>query len=259
MSIEFDKIALEGDAQQALETLKSNKVFTDYIIEAVRNREDAVRVSEQSKTNEYKAKVDEFRQTNIGLKEQLEKFNGFDPDEYKRLKLLGSTAEAASERIKSLELDFQAQLKGRDSKIEEYEKSFEVLKQARADDAFRFDAHTAISAVNMNNKQSPIHDGATPLVVEKAMAARRVTADGRIIMMDGDKEFTTDKGIGSLEDWINTVCRRNYPFLFKQPSGGGAVGSGYSGGAGNKTITRAEFDSLPADKKADVARNYKIV
>ena len=256
MTINFDNIQLEGDAAAALDALKSNEAFTKYLAESVSNREEAVRQSAAAEFEPLKKKVDEFRNNNLTLQQQLEKFKGFDADEYKRLKSLGSDANAAAEQIKRIELEYKGQLEGKDGKVQELSQQLEQLNQARVDDAFRFDAQAAIQRHNMKNKAVSVEDGAEALLIEKMMQSRKMI-DSKIVMLDNGREFTTDAGIGSIDDWVNVVARREYPFLFKKPVGGGAPGS--SGGAGSKQMTRSEFDAIsdPA-RRSEIARTYTI-
>lgn len=257
MTIEFDKIELEGDAAEALKTLLANETFTKYISDSVANREQAVRTTASADVEPLKLKIDEFRATNVTLKEQLEKFDGFDPDEYKRLKSLGSDAQAANEQIKRMEIEHKGQIDGLSTQNDSYKTQVAELEQKGVDNEFMFDARSAISRHNMTNKTVALEDGAEETLVHKMMQSRKVI-DNKIIMLDNGTEFTTDAGIGSLDDWVNVVGRRDFPFLFKKPAGGGAPGSNTSG-AGSKQMTRSEFaaESDPV-RKSEIARTYTI-
>lgn len=258
MSINFDKIELEEKSAEALKHLQGDEAFMKYVSDAVSNREEAVRLAEQNEAKKYKTKADEFRTTNVQLKEQLEKFNGFDADEYKRLKSLGSDVNAANEQMKRMELEWQGRFDGVVAERDEAKNENMALKKQVDEDAFKFDAQLAISRHNAKYKAVAVQEGgAATDLIEKMMKSRKVI-DNRVVMLDNEKEFTTDSGIGSLDDWINTVGRRDFPYLFNQPAGGGATGS-TSSGAGSKQITRSEFDAISDPvRKSEIARTHTI-
>jgi hypothetical protein len=258
MTIDFKKIELDEDSAAALAILTGNEAFTSYVASAVTNREEAVRQTSQSDVAAQKLKVDEFRQNNLTLKEQLEKFDGFDADDYNRLKALGSGANAAGEKIKALELQHQGQMDGVLSENASLKTANGELTQKNQDDEFGFSAMHAISKHNSKYPGVSVQEGgAEKILIEKMMQSRKVI-DGKTVMLDNGREFTTDAGIGSLEDWINSVGRREFAFLYKTPVGGGASGSS-DGGAGSKQMTRSEFDAIndPA-RRAVIARTYTI-
>ena len=261
MKINWDNIKLEGDAAKALELLKGTTAFTSYVDDAVTNREDAARQTVQSEADKHKAKVDEFRQTNIDLKEKLEKLDLSEEDiaEYERLKKLGSESGAAAEKLKALELEYEGKITAKDKEISTLKEEKTGLETRNNDNSFKFDVHKAIGEFHMDDKNKvKVADGAEATLIEKAMASRKLV-DGKVVMLQSDgKEFTTDKGIGSVKEWISEVGRQAYPFLFQSPSGSGASGD-TSSGAGDKTISRADFDAMtdPA-KKSEVARSHTI-
>lgn len=257
----WDDIKLEGEAAKALEVLKATTAFTTYVTTAISNREEAAKSTAQAKADEYKSKVDEFRQTNIELKEKLEKVSMSEEDvaEFERLKKLGSDSAAAAEKLRALELEYEGKLEAKDKELSTLKEDKTSLEQKNLDNSFMFDAHKAIGEFHMDDKSKiRLADGAEATLIEKAMASRKMV-DGKLVMLRPDgKEFTTDKGIGSLKEWISDVGREAYPFLFQSPSGSGASGD-TSGGAGDKSMTRAEFDGITDPvKKSEIALSHNI-
>lgn len=257
MTIEFDKIELSDEAAEALKLLKADKAFTDYVATSVQNREEAVRQSATAEVETLKGKVKEFRDTNLALKKDLERFDGFDAEEYKRLQSLGSDANAANERIKAMELEYRGVVEGLETENKTLKEAQAELAKAREDDAFRFEAQTAIQNHNAKFPTVAVKPKAATKLIEEMMRNQKVI-DGKRVMLDNGKEFTTDAGIGSVEDWINTVARRELDYMFDQPTGGGATGNS-TGGAGSKQMTRAEFTAISDPvKRSEVARTYAI-
>ena len=261
MSIEFDKIEFEeGEegqaAAEALKLLRGTEVFTNYVSTAVKAKEEAVRSSAVEEIAPLKEKIDEFRQTNITLKEELEKYDGFDADEYKRLKSLGSDAQAANEQLKRQELEHKGLLDGRDAKITALNTELDELKKGRQEDAFRFEAQAAIHRHNKNFEALAVEPGADAMLIKEMMESHKVV-DGKVVMLADGKDFTTDEGIGTIDDWINTYARKQYHFMFAKPTGGGAAGSN-SGGAGNKKYADMSEAERVALYKSDPVEFTKL-
>ena len=259
MTIDFTKIKLESDElKNALKLLLDEKAFTSYVAEAVTNREGAARSSAESEAKEAKAKVDEFRNTNVELNKKIEALNGVDLDEYERLKKVGGEAGAAAEKLRAMELEHKGVVDGLNEKITALTESESKLKEQNATDLFQFEVRNAIGEYNRDNDKVPVAAGAEHLLVEQALKNRKVV-DGKLVMLKADgSEFTTDSGIGTMSEWIGGPARESFPFLFKAPEGSGAPGNNSPKGD-SKTMTRQQFDSLPQHQKMEASQNHKIV
>lgn len=245
--IDFSNLKLEGEAAAALDALTQNEQFTGYLSEAVQNRTEASQA-------EVKARLKEFRDNNISLQQKLDGYAGIDVEEYKQLKALGGKGADVSK----LEEQFNQQLQGKADEAEELRQQLERLSQSVEQQKFTETARGAISQYNTANKTVSVVEGADGVLIDKIKANSKIV-DGKLIMLDNSgKEFITDSGIGTIDQWINQVARKEYPFLFNKPSGSGAAGS-ISSGAGAKTISRRDFDAISDPKKrAEVARTYTI-
>lgn len=257
MTIEFNKIELSEEGKAALDLLKADKAFTDYVATAVENREEAVRQSATADVEPLKKKIDEFRTSNIELKKKLDEVDGIDAEEYKRLKALGSDANAASERIKALELEYNGKLEGLTVERDTLKTENTELAQARKDDNFKFEAQHAINEHNTKYPTVAVKPKAQSKLIEEMMRSQKMIDDKRV-MLDNGKEFTTDAGIGSVADWINVVGRREFDYMYEVPAGGGAPGSGGNNN-GSKQMSRSQFDAIKdPTKRSEVARTYAI-
>lgn len=245
--IDFSNLKLEGEAAAALEALTQNEAFTGYISEAVQNRAEAAKL-------EVKSKLNEFRDNNIALQQKLDGYAGIDVEEYKQLKALGGKGADVSK----LEEQFNQQLQSKAAEAEELRQQLEQLNQSVEQQKFTDTARSAISKYNTANGSVSVTEGADGVLIDKIKASSKVV-DGKLIMLDNDgNEFITDSGIGTIDQWINQVARKQYPFLFNKPSGGGAAGS-TAGGAGAKTISRRDFDAITDPRKrVEVAKSYTI-
>ncbi len=277
MSIEFDGIDAEKlgeDGAAALALLKTNDAFKGYISETLTKREDAIRQSVSSeyepwkkKAEEASGKVNEFRENNLELVKKLDSFKDFDADEYRRLKSLGSDAKKASERLSVMEAEYQAQLKksneelqARESSIGELTGKLTEMQQRAEDDAFKFSAQEAIAKHNADKESVAVKPRAAAKLIEEMAKAKKIV-DGRLVMMNNGREFTTDSGIGSLYDWIDKVGRVEFDYMFEMPSGGGALGNnGANNGSGQKMMTRNQFEAITdSAKRAEVGRTHTII
>ena len=256
--LDFKNIKLESEEQQnALKLLLAEKAFTNYVSEAVTNREAAARSSAESEAKEAKAKVDEFRNTNVELNKKIEALNGVDLEEYERLKKVGGEAGAAAEKLKAMELEHKGVVDGLNEKITALTESESKLKEQNATDLFQFEVRNAISEYNRDSKV-PVAAGAEATLVEKALKHRKIV-DGKLVMLKADgTEFTTDSGIGTMTEWVEGPGREAFPFLYSAPEGSGAPGNNSPKGD-SKTMTRQQFDSLPQHQKMEAAKNHQIV
>jgi hypothetical protein len=248
---DFNEIKLDDEAKQAaLDALKEDETFTSYLSQAAQNRIEAATAAER-------AKLKEFRENNIQLKQQLESFNGVDPSEYKRLKSLGGDGD----KLGKLEEQFNLQLQSKQTELEQLRSQLSERESALKETAFNSQVMSAIDEYNSTSGARKLlnESGANEILLDKIKKSSK-EVDGKLVLLDNNgNEFITDSGIGTISQWIAKVAATKYPFLFNSPSGSGATGSN-SGGAGSKTISRIEFDAIkdPA-KRLEVAKTHKII
>lgn len=260
MLIEWDKIELEDDADKAaLSTLLKNKKFTGYVDTAVQNRVTAAEDPLKSKASELKTKLDEFRGTNVDLVQKLEKLSAVDLDEYNRLKKLGGDAQQNAKLLKDMETSHAAVVNGYKKKEDEWKSEKESLISKNNSALHTFDGHKGISEWAATSKDISIAAGADDMLLQQILTHSSYDpATKKTVLKNPDgTDFTTDSGMGSIKDWISTVGRKNWPFMFESPEGSGALGN--RGGANGKSITRADWDKIsdPA-RKAEVAKTFTI-
>jgi hypothetical protein len=178
-------------------------------------------------------KLDEFRQNNIALTNQLKRFEGIDPDTVKQL---------ADEKRK---LEEAAQLKAG-----EVDKVIDArLKSARADFdkhhgvvvAERDALHGRLTAIQID--QAVVNEatkrGLRPTAITDITARARNTfklVDGIPQAFDGEKIRPGKDGFSpmTLAEWVDALVS-DAPHLFEANAGSGAAGSG-GGAAMNRSV-----------------------
>jgi len=180
-----------------------------------------------------KSKLDDFRQTNITLTNQLKKFEGVDPDAVRQLAADKQRLED-EQRIKDGK--FQEVLDAR-------------LKSARADwdkqhgvvVAERDALHGRLSAVQIDQAvvteatKRGLRPTAIPDITSRARMAFKLV-DGVPQIFDGEKIRTGKDGFSpmTLAEWVDGLVG-DAPHLFEANAGSGAAGSG-GGAAGNRSV-----------------------
>ena len=177
-----------------------------------------------------KSKLDEFRQNNITLSNQLKKFEGIDPDAVRQLAADKQRLED-DQRLKDGK--FQEVLDAR-------------LKTAKADWDKQFSAVTAerdtllgrLSAIQIDQAvvTEATKRGLRPTAIPDITARARQTfklVSGVPQAFDGQTARMGKDGPMTLAEWVDALVS-DAPHLFEANAGGGAAGSG-SGGAGNRS------------------------
>lgn len=223
-----------------------------------------------------KAKIDEFRNTNLTLVEQqkelqkqLEQYKGIDPAKWKELKdkmssleekkLLdeGKLDEVFKMRTEALRHEFAAQLDQKDKKIKELEADKGKAYTER--DQFIIDAELRRAVDKPDfGFQSGVADLLKPQVLSefqyKEGKVARVKPDGSFHYgRNGDPE--------SLSEFLETIVKER-PYLTKSSNGGGAHPKQPQNLApGQKSMKRSEFDAIadPAQKMAVVKAGTAIL
>jgi len=179
------------------------------------------------------AKLDEFRQNNIALTNQLKKFEGIDPDAVRQL---------ADEKQR---LEDEQRLK--DGKFQEVLDA--RLKTARADWDKQHGVVVAerdvltgrLTAIQIDQAvvTEATKRGLRPTAITDITARARMTfklVDGVPQAFDGDAARYGKDGTSpmTLAEWVDALVS-DAPHLFEANAGSGAAGSG-SGGAGNRSV-----------------------
>jgi hypothetical protein len=86
-----------------------------------------------------------------------------------------------------------------------------------------------------------------------------VNSDGDVVAVNGEDVVLGKDGKTPLTpiEWAESL-RESAAHLWPKAQGTGAPGSGASGASGKKTITRAQFSSLPPADQAKAAREMTI-
>ena len=183
-------------------------------------------------------KLDEFRQNNITLTNQLKKFEGIDPDAVRSLRT--ATMKMEEEKRK---LEEAAQIKAG-----EVDKVIEArLKAARAEwdkthgvvVAERDALHGRLTAIQID--QAVVNEatkrGLRPTAIPDITSRARLNfklVDGVPQAFDGQTARMGKDGPMTLAEWVDALVS-DAPHLFEANAGGGAAGSG-SGGVGNRSV-----------------------
>ena len=179
------------------------------------------------------SKLDEFRQNNITLTNELKRFEGIDPDAVRQL-----AEENKSLRTATLSEDAKREM---DAQLKTAKSAFE--KQLAAVTGERDTLNGRLSAIQIDQAvvteatKRGLRATALPDITARARQSFKLVngvpqsfeADGQTARMgkDGVSPMT-------LAEWVDALVS-DAPHLFEANAGGGAAGSG-SGGAGNRSV-----------------------
>lgn len=188
-----------------------------------------------------KARVDEFRQSNVTLKQELEevraKFDGIDPEEVRQLKAEKQRLEE-ERQIKAGEAEkvFEGRIKTLKS---EFDKQVATLTGERDGLNSRLTAIQIDQGVTTAATKRGLRHTAIPDITARArLAFRLVNGAPRAFESDGQTVRYGRDGVTpmSLEEWVDTQVA-DAPHLFESNAGGGAAGTPAGGGTGaNRTV-----------------------
>lgn len=184
--------------------------------------------------------------------EKLKQFEGIDMEEIKALKEKARQAE--EERMRK-EGEFEKILERREA---EWKQKLEQVQQKYQDLEQRY------QKVAIDERLVSAFAKAGAVAPEEAAALTRSLAalddDGVYVLGDdGKTPLVKDGKRVSLEEFAQQWLEQRPHHRKAGPQGSGSPG-GSRGGAGDKIITRAEFDALAPDKQAEIAKGgYKIV
>ena len=176
-----------------------------------------------------KAKLEEFRQNNIALSNQLKRFEGIDPDAVRQLAEEKHKLEEAAQ-IKAGEVDkvLAARLKAELDKVHA-----PVVAERDA-------LHGRLTAIQID--QAVVNEatkrGLRATAITDITARARMTfklVDGVPQAFDGERMRTGKDGVSpmTLAEWVDALVS-DAPHLFEANAGGGAAGSG-GGVTGNRS------------------------
>jgi hypothetical protein len=207
-----------------------------------------------------KSKLDEFRDNNIAARKELDalrkQFEGVDPEKFREFaeldrqkrekKLLdaGELEKVFEERIGPMRSDHEKKLA---AVIAERDAATKRLDALLIDDALRAAALKA-----------GVLPAAADDVLFRGRSVFRLT-EGKATAYKGENPLYGKNGEPvTIDEWVSGLSE-SAPHLFAASTGGKAPNNANQGGTGAKTMTRAQWDALPAGEKANAARNYKIV
>jgi hypothetical protein len=178
-------------------------------------------------------KLDEFRQNNITLTNQLKRFEGIDPDTVRQLADDKRKLEEAAQ-LKAGEVDkvIDARIKAARA---EWDKTHGVVVAERDTLTSRLMAIQIDQAVVTEATKR----GLRPTAITDITARARQTfklVNGVPQAFDGDGQTARlgKDGPMTLAEWVDALVS-DAPHLFEANAGSGAAGSG-SGGAGNRSV-----------------------
>lgn len=170
-------------------------------------------------------RLDEFRNNNITLKKELEKFEGIDPLKYREMsekekKILEKKLIEAGEVDKVIEQRIAAMREDHDNKLKTVSSERDIL-QTRLSSVL-IDSHVKSAAIALGALPTAVDD-----VVLRAKATFQVK-DGNVVALNSKgeviygKDGTTPLGV---DDWVKAL-KTSAPHLFEGMKGAGASGGG---------------------------------
>ena len=186
-----------------------------------------------------KAKLDEFRSTNVALlKERDElktRFDGIDPDEVRKLAQEKKALEE-QQRLKAGEFDkvLEARLK---TARTEWDKQFSTVSAERDALNARLTSIQIDQAVVTEATKRGLRATAMPDIAARARNTfKLVNGVPQAFEADGQTARVGKDGVTpmTLAEWVDAQVS-DAPHLFESNAGGGAAGNG-SGGVGNKSV-----------------------
>src|ERR1035437_788323 len=178
-------------------------------------------------------KLDEFRQNNIALTNQLKKFEGIDPDAVHQLADDKRKLEEA-QQLKAGEVDkvIEARLK---TARAEWDKTHGVVVAERDALTGRLTAIQIDQAVVTEATKRGLRPTALTDITSRARTNfKLVNGVPQAFEADGQTAQIGKDGPMTLAEWVDALVS-DAPHLFEATAGGGAAGYG-SGGAGNRSV-----------------------
>ena len=186
-----------------------------------------------------KSKLDDFRQTNITLTNQLKKFEGVDPDAVRQLAADKQRLED-EQRIKDGKFQevLDARLKGARA---DWDKQFATVAGERDALHGRLSAIQIDQAVVNEATKRGLRPTAIPDITSRARMAFKLV-DGVPQIFDGEKIHPGKDGFSpmTLAEWVDGLVG-DAPHLFEANAGSGAAGSGGGAASASARAPRNPF------------------
>jgi hypothetical protein len=182
-----------------------------------------------------KSKLDEFRQNNITLTNQLKKFEGIDPDAVHQLADDKRKLEEA-QQLKAGEVDKVVEARLKTARAE-WDKTHGVVVAERDALTGRLTAIQIDQAVVSEATKRGLRPTALTDITSRARTNfKLVNGVPQAFEADGQTARMGKDGVSpmTLAEWVDALVS-DAPHLFEANAGSGAVGSG-SGGAGNRSV-----------------------
>ena len=186
-----------------------------------------------------KAKLDEFRNTNVALlkeRDDLKKrFEGIDPDEVRKLADEKRKLEEA-QQLKTGEVDKVIEARVKNLRAELEKQVFTLTSERDALNARLVTIQIDQGVITAATKRG-LRPTAIPDITSRArLLFKLVNGTPRAFEADGQTVRYGRDGVTpmTLEEWVDAQVSEA-PHLFESNAGGGAAGNG-SGGVGNKSV-----------------------
>jgi DNA-binding transcriptional MerR regulator len=189
-----------------------------------------------------KSRLDEFRDNNIELKKQMDRFKNVDPDQYNELldlkrkvdesKLVesGKVDEAVEQRVKTLQEEFDTKMQEMSGKYNGAQKELERTKLS--------------SELQGKALQAGAYESALNDIENRARQVYRLV-DNDIVPMDSKGQVIYGRN-GSdpmpMNEWLKGLAK-DAPHLFKGSEGGDAKNKGNAGQDRSKMSSRDKISS----------------
>jgi hypothetical protein len=192
-----------------------------------------------------KSKVDEFRESNVALKKELDdfklRFEGIDPEEVRRLAEEKRRLEE-EQQLKAGEVDKVIEARLKEAQTAWDKQSAEILGERDAL-TMRLTAIQIDQGVITSATKRGLRATAIPDITARARAVFKLVngvpqafeADGKAVRYakDGATPMT-------LEEWVDAQVSEA-PHLFESNAGSGAVGNPAGGGTGSQRVVKNPF------------------
>jgi hypothetical protein len=178
-----------------------------------------------------KSKLDEFRQNNINLSNQLKKFEGIDPDAVRQL---AADKQRLEDEQRLKDGKFQEVLDARLKTAKtDWEKQFSAVTAERDTLLGRLSAIQIDQAVVTEATKRGLRPTAIPDITSRARQSFKLV-NGVPQAFDGQTARMGKDGPMTLAEWVDALVS-DAPHLFEANAGGGAAGSG-GGATGNRSV-----------------------
>ncbi len=200
-----------------------------------------------------KAKLEEFRSTNVELMNKLKEYESrlsdVDVEEYKALKQkmkeleekklidAGKIDELVNKKALEIKQSFEGELQKLQKEREKLEKQSSTYREKLARTIIDSEVQKAVLSI-AKPRQGAIND-----ILLRAKTIWKITDDGSPMPLGPDgKVIKTENGPLSFKEWAENLVNEA-PYLFEGSGGGGGHG-GNGGGGRPKTISRHDKEAF---------------